>query len=246
MNPSAEARQTLSFRVLAALLHYPDAALQAHAHELHALLREEGLLLVTELEAVEKFTEYLARGDLLELQSAYVETFDRGRARSLYLFEHVYGESRDRGQAMVLLAGRYRQHGFEITARELPDYLPLVLEFLSQVDRDVADELLSEVGELLSLLHAQLTKRDSIYAVLLQPLLRLSGVAADDAEVQARVASEVPDDTPAALDAVWMEAPVTFSPAAGCGDDHSRSPEHAIEWQGRRPAGLPARHRGGQ
>lgn len=215
----------LTLKILAALLHYPGEELQTHGSELIAALAEEDLLQAAECEAVVGFIDRLRASDLLEAQAAYVETFDRGRSRSLYLFEHVHGESRDRGEAMVELLRVYRQAGFDISVSELPDYVPLFLEFLSTLPADHALAWLEETGHLLQMLHARLAGRASPYAVLLEPLVRLAGLDPHDAELSEQVAAEKPDDTRQALDRVWMEAPVTFGPEGGsCGADGSRQP----------------------
>lgn len=205
----------ITLKVFAALLHYPDEALQEHADELEAALDSDGLIRGRRRAALRGFIDRLREDELLELQSEYVETFDRGRLRSLYLYEHVHGESRDRGQAMVELIRLYREHGFEISAAELPDYLPLFLEFLSRLPLQDALGWLEEVGPILQLLHARLAARGSAYAVVLEPLVRLAGLT-PEAAVQEQVAGEAPDDTPEALDRVWMEAPVSFGPGDAC------------------------------
>ncbi|HSH29064.1 MAG TPA: nitrate reductase molybdenum cofactor assembly chaperone [Thiohalobacter sp.] len=224
-----------TLKVIATLLHYPDTALQQHGGPLQETLMKESLLTGAELSAFAAFIEALCEQDLIEVQSRYVETFDRGRARSLYLFEHVHGESRDRGQAMVELSRIYRQHGYVIDTAELPDYLPLYLEFLSTLAPAAALERLAEIGELLQHLHGHLSARHSPYAIVLEPLLRLSGVEADAVGLRERIAAEPPDDTPAALDAVWMESPVTFGGPAphGCGGDHPPRVQR-VEWADRR------------
>lgn len=211
-----------TLKIFAALLHYPDERLQQHADELAVALRAEQLITGTRLQAVEAFIERLRDTDLLDLQAEYVETFDRGRSRSLYLYEHVHGESRDRGPAMVELAQEYRAHGFEIATVELPDYLPLFLEFLASLPLQEALIWLEDVGHVLQLLHARLTRRASRFAVLLEPLVRLAGLAPEEA-VQEQVAREVPDDTPEALDRAWVDAPVTFGQEGGCDSEQPAS-----------------------
>ncbi|MCS4502662.1 Nitrate reductase molybdenum cofactor assembly chaperone NarJ [wastewater metagenome] len=206
--------QTL--KVIAALLHYPDAALQRHVDEILEALDAEALVTGESRRRIGALAAELRDSDLLDVQSRYVETFDRGRARSLYLFEHVHGESRDRGAAMVDLQLAYRAAGFEIAVSELPDYVPLFLEFCASLPDGEALAWLEEVGHLIQLLHARLAERESPYAVLLEPLLAFAAVEADES-VRERVAAEPRDDTPEALDAVWMEAPVTFGPEGGCG-----------------------------
>jgi nitrate reductase delta subunit len=207
-----------TLKILAALLHYPDEALQEHADELSTALRSERLLTGKRCEAVADFIAQMRDTDLLDLQAEYVETFDRGRSRSLYLYEHVHGESRERGPAMVELAQVYRAHGFEIATVELPDYLPLFLEFLASLPLEEALAWLEEIGHVLQLLHARLIERDSRFAVIMEPLVRLAGLAPEDA-VQKQVAQEVPDDTPEALDRAWVDAPVTFGQEGGCDSD---------------------------
>ncbi|HSH43677.1 MAG TPA: nitrate reductase molybdenum cofactor assembly chaperone [Arenicellales bacterium] len=220
-----------TLKVLAALLHYPDEQLQAHADELVAALDAEGLVRGRRRAAIVGFIERLRSDDLLERQAEYVETFDRGRSRSLHLYEHVHGESRDRGQAMVELNRVYREHGFEIAGAELPDYLPLFLEFLSTLPMEDAVGWLEEVGPILQPLHARLAERDSVYTVLVEPLVRLAGLTADES-LREEIAKEAPDDTPEALDRVWMEAPVTFGPEGGC-DMGGQHTEQTIQWHRR-------------
>ncbi|MDE2149467.1 MAG: nitrate reductase molybdenum cofactor assembly chaperone [Gammaproteobacteria bacterium] len=235
-----------AFQILAALLHYPNQALLAALETVRAAVAAETLFQPDEAAAIDAFASALSKADLIDSQARYVDTFDRGRARSLYLFEHVYGESRDRGQAMVELTRIYRQHGLEIAARELPDYLPLYLEFLALLPPAQAVPRLAEIAPLVAHLYAQLTKHNSAYAVLLQPLLRLSGVLANDAGVHAQVAAQAPDDTPAALDAAWIEAPVTFAPATGCGGSGGAASEHTIQWHDRRSTDRPGGGTGGK
>jgi nitrate reductase delta subunit len=228
-----------SFKIIAALLHYPDEALQTHADELIAALDAEGLVTGRAQERIVALIRHLRDGDLLDLQETYVETFDRGRARSLYLFEHVHGESRDRGQAMVDLQQEYQRHGFAIAVSELPDYLPMFLEFLSTRPPEEAAGWLEEVGHLLQLLHARLREHDSSYAVLVEPLVALAGIDIDDAELREQVAAEERDDTPEALDRVWMEAPVTFGPEGGCPSQTGgrRGAAQPVQWGSPRGTG---------
>ena len=140
-----------TLRLLSALVDYPREGLAAHAAELREALAgaevsparraQLGILL-----------ERLLGQDLLASQEAWLGLFDRGRAMSLLLFEHIHGESRDRGQAMVDLVETYRKHGFEIAVRELPDYLPLVLEFLSTRPAEEIHDWLGHVSHILELL----------------------------------------------------------------------------------------------
>ena len=218
-----------TLKVLAALLHYPDERLQQAAGELVEALDGEALLTGSQRAAVVGFIERLRGGELLALQAEYVDTFDRGRARSLHIYEHLHGESRARGQAMVELKRLYQAQGLGIGLPELPDYLPLFLEFLSLQPLEEALGWLEQIGGILQLLHARLAERASPYAALLEPLVRLAGERPGDAGLRDRVARESADDTPAALDRVWRESPVTFGPEYAAPGD--RRPAVApVQW----------------
>ncbi len=154
--------------------------------------------------------DLLCESDLLDMQENYVGIFDKGRAMSLLLFEHVHGESRDRGQAMVDLMEEYRASGLEIDARELPDYLPLFLEYLSTRPWEEVRNWLEDIHHILGLLGERLYQRESLYHMLMDSLLVLSGRTADRQELAKIVASEERDDTPEALDKVWEEEMVKF------------------------------------
>ena len=120
-----------TLKVLSALISYPTVELTAAASELRGVLAVEGLLPKPIRADIEALIDDIAGADLLDAQERYILLFDRTRSLSLHLFEHVHGESRDRGQAMVELLKLYSAHGLELTAKELPDHLPVFLEFLS-------------------------------------------------------------------------------------------------------------------
>lgn len=207
--PAADATPLArTLRGLAVLLGYPDEAVQSHGFEVADAIRAEGALPLESLGAIDALAAALARDDLLDVQAAWVDTFDRGRAAALYLFEHVHGESRDRGQAMVDLQAMYRADGYAQLGRELPDYLPAYLEWLSLRTPALAREGLRDVRALLEPIARTLARRGSPWAAVLLALLRLAG----DADPAATVAAGAADDdrSPAALDAAWAEAPVTF------------------------------------
>ena len=155
---------------------------------------------------------------LLDVQSDYSQLFDRGRATSLLLFEHVHGESRDRGQAMVDLMAQYEQQGLQLDSRELPDHLPLYLEYLAQLPESEAIGGLQDIAPILALLCARLQQRDSRYAVLFDLLVKLANAAIDSDKVAEKIADEARDDTPQALDAVWEEEQVKFFADQNCGE----------------------------
>ncbi len=165
--------QPIVYRALGALLVYPEAELQAAIPELARTLASEPDV----LRGVQPLLAQLAEGDLIELQQAYVQLFDRNPSHSLHLFEHIHGEDRARGQAMVDLIDEYRQHGFEPVADELPDYVPLFLEFLSLCDADEAARLLGDAVHVLAHVAKKLADSGSAYAGVLDALVWLSPVA---------------------------------------------------------------------
>jgi len=211
-----------TYRALAALISYPTEALQAATGEIAAVLAEEGLVPVAQFAAIDALLAELAERDIYDLQERYFALFDRSRTLSLHLFEHVHGESRDRGQAMADLIELYRRHGLEPTASELPDFLPLFLEFISLLTDDEARTLLAEPAGILQSLADRLVKRNSAYAAVFQALAAMAN--APDAIVP-DIEQDNPDDL-AALDDSWEEAAVHFGPGEqtdGCGTDRLRT-----------------------
>ena len=204
-----------TFKVLSALLCYPTADLQAAASEFAEVLEGEGLLPEPARQALAPLIKQIAEGDLYDMQERYVLLFDRTRSLSLHLFEHIHGESRDRGQAMVDLAELYEKNGLAISTRELPDYLPLFLEYLSTQPEDEARELLNQPLHIISALATRLMRRESIYAAALRALEAVALGKPEAALLQELL--EATEDDPndlAALDAIWEEEAVTFGPGA--------------------------------
>jgi len=225
-----------ALKALSGLLSYPREEVRAHIEEIEGVLAVRPELSTDDLATLENFLEWLRTADLLDLQAAFVETFDRSKQVSLYLFEHVYGESRDRGPAMVELRGAYRENGLEMDSRELPDFLPLFLEFCAERDEAAAREWLQETGPILQQVHVRLRERESPFAVPFRVLLRVLGLDPEPEELTEATSKEVRDDTREALDRTWMEAPVTFGPdqpATDCGATR-QEPEQPIQWVERR------------
>lgn len=208
----------IELMVISRLLEYPDAALWQHQQELVEALQSSSHLTEAQSKGVIDFLQQLTAQDLLDAQASYSELFDRGRATSLLLFEHVHGESRDRGQAMVDLLDQYARHGLELDSRELPDHLPLYLEYLAQLPAAEAMGGLQDIAPILALLSARLEQRESHYAALFAPLIALANTAIDQQKVADKIAEEARDDTPQALDAVWEEEQVKFFAEQGCGE----------------------------
>jgi nitrate reductase delta subunit len=199
-------------KVISLLLDYPDERLQGGFQDLVAAISGSREISPQQRSELLELLELLVNDDLMDAQERYTELFDRGRALSLLLFEHVHGESRDRGQAMVDLMAQYEVAGFAIGVRELPDYIPLYLEYLAFGEGLDAREGLADVAHLLALLAARLVERQSPYAACFRALLQIAGEQPDAAvaEVRNQVASEQRDDSLEALDTIWEEEAVDF------------------------------------
>jgi len=196
--------QTL--RALAALLAYPSAELQAHVAELREALAGQRSRLEPLLHRIET-------QDLLDLQAAYSELFDRSRSLSLHLFEHVHGDGRERGQAMIDLGKQYMESGFFLEASELPDFVPVFLEYASCLPPDEARETLGQPVHVFAALAERLGKRESDYAGIFNALVALAGVRPDAAAL-AEIDENTPAEDPARIDEEWEEAPISFSAGA--------------------------------
>ena len=208
-NPPSTATKTL--RVLARLLGYPDAALRGHFAEMRDALHAEGALSAPRLAELDALVATLERRAVLDVEGDYVELFDRGRATSLHLFEHVHGDSRDRGPAMIDLAQTYEKAGLYLAEGELPDFLPVVLEFTSTQPPREARAFLAEMAHIFNAIFAALEQRGSAYASVLGALLELAGEKAQPVQI----AAEEP------IDAIWEE-PVVFD---GCSSKGQARPD---------------------
>ncbi|SDR59361.1 respiratory nitrate reductase chaperone NarJ [Rhizobiales bacterium GAS113] len=189
-------------RAFSALLSYPRDELMQALPELAGVVRTSPLVAPRERRGLLALIDELAQGELLEMEERYVELFDRGRATSLNLFEHLHGEGRERGDAMVELKRHYERAGFELSTRELPDYLPVVLEYLSCRDLAETKDMLSDCAHILKKLGTALLARRSTYAAVPQALLVIAGEEIVDA-------ASVPAtrEKPEALDREWFEEP---------------------------------------
>lgn len=207
-----------SYRALALLLSYPTEATRALLPTAAEVLRNERRIPPPIRRALVKLAEEVCSGDLYEMQERFVWLFDRTRSLSLNLYEHVHGESRDRGQAMVALLELYRSKGLELSANELPDHLPVFLEFLSTLPEVEASSLLGEASHVLQAIGERLHKRQSPYRAVFGALTALAADPAD-AEALASLMAE-PDDNPddlETMDRLWAETAVSFGPSdVGC------------------------------
>jgi len=206
-------------KVISLLLSYPSQELIDDRAALEQVVLEDPVLGEEAKQQLLDFIAQLLSRYYLDAQEDYISTFDRGRYTSLLLFEHVHGESRDRGQAMVEMINVYKENGYELSARELPDFIPLFLEFLSCCEPAMAVEWLDEVNHILALLEQRLSQRDSPYAVLFTVLLSLVTPVDNRSDIVKQVAAEERDDTMEAIDKVWEEEVVRFGAdvaAGGC------------------------------
>jgi nitrate reductase delta subunit len=194
MNITAHQRTS---RVLAAMLSYPGSELRAAAGELAVSLREEAALPAARITELETLLRQLGSIDPYEVEARYVETFDRGRSTSLHLFEHVHGDSRERGSALVDLLQTYERAGLHLAPGELPDHLAVVLEFASTQPSALAREFLGETAHILNAIFSALRARESVYASVIAAVLELVG--------QGMQAVPVPEDPK--LDEAWVEPP---------------------------------------
>lgn len=203
----------MTYRALSRLLSYPEAQLQAEAKLCVDVARGEGLVPERLVNALGKLAGYIEGGELYDVQAAYVDLFDRTRSVSLHLYEHVHGEGRERGPAMVGLVELYRAHGLEMDVSDLPDYLPVFLEFLSILPDTEAASLIGEAAHVLAAIEERLKKRQSLYRAVFGALLAISDRPADRLAVADLLSVE--DDDPNDLDAIdkaWEEEAVTFGP----------------------------------
>lgn len=216
-------------KLSALMLDYPRVELREESLALHALIRTCDLP-EAQRDGLAVLLNELCKGDILDVQARYDGLFERGRSVSLLLFEHVHGESRDRGQAMVDLMERYTQAGLVIDVNELPDYLPLYLEFLALQDAEAARTGLAEVAHILALIALRLEERGSSYAAVFHSLLSLSGEQPDLGALKRDREQEVRDDSLEAIDKAWEETPVSFTePAVGCPSTSARRISSAAE-----------------
>jgi len=214
------------YRVLSALLSYPDSELVAALPELQAALDARQRAQLAPL-----FALLGGSDDLIGLQEQYVATFDRRPAHSLHLFEHIHGESRDRGQAMVDLREEYLRHGLLLDTSELPDYVPLFLEFLGQIAPADAAALLGDAIHVLARIGGKLAGNGSPYAGVFGVLRTLTDT--------------VPQPLPEPPEGEMEETMVTFGPEADGTEPALRAraqaaqPVHFYETDPRRAQAAP-------
>jgi nitrate reductase molybdenum cofactor assembly chaperone NarJ/NarW len=205
---------TYTLRALARLLSYPDAELRSQLPALLEVLHGERALTFGRLAEIDTLIDRLRATRALEAEAQYVELFDRGRRTALHLFEHVHGDSRDRGPAMVDLIKTYEQAGLVVAGGELPDHLCVLLEYASTQPREEARSLLREVAHILQNLFSGLLAQRSAYASAIGALLDIAGEKA--------VPVRLPEEQP--LDEAWAE-PEAFGGCSTAGQARPGAPQ---------------------
>ncbi len=230
-----------TLKALSLVLSYPTRELQEAMPEIGGVLAADSRLTTAARRALRPLVEALGAQDIYALEERYVALFDRSRTLSLNLFEHVHGESRDRGGAMVSLMETYREAGFEPATSELPDHLPVLLEFLSTRPFAEAREMLADAAHIVEALNARLDRRESPYAAVFAALLQLAGVQADrEAVAELLEQPEVDPDDLQALDEIWEETEVRFGPDPNAGCPQVRDMLGRMDEPARRPGGVAA------
>jgi nitrate reductase molybdenum cofactor assembly chaperone NarJ/NarW len=207
-----------TLKALSLILSYPTLELQSAMPEIGGVLASDTRLTAAARRALRPIVRELSEKDIYALQEAYVSLFDRSRTLSLNLFEHVHGESRDRGGAMVSLVETYREAGFDPVSSELPDHLPVLLEYMAMRPFADAKDILCDAAHIFEVLSTRLTRRESSYGAVFQALLQLSDQKVDKQAVAALL--EQPEDDPddlEALDKIWEESEVLFGPDPNSG-----------------------------
>lgn len=206
-----------TLKALAFLMAYPSADTQMAGGEIADVLKAEGWLPAATVQGIEKFMAECAAADIYDLQEDYVGLFDRTPSLCLHLFEHVHGDSRDRGQALVELDMLYRERGLENNSEHTPDYLPLFLEYLSTLPPDEARENLDGAIDVIAVLGERLKKRESGYAILFDALQEAAARKPDPKKLQSALAFNAGHEpTQDEMDEAW-EQQFAF---AGAKDDN--------------------------
>ena len=201
---------TYTLRVMAHLLRYPGPEFRAHIPEMQQALKDEAALAPMRLAELNALLKHLAQHPAVEVEADYVELFDRGRSTALHLFEHVHGDSRDRGPAMIDLIQTYEKGGVYLGDEELPDHMPVLLEFASTQPAAQAREFLGEIAHIVRTIFSALQAKQSPYASVLAAVLELAGEKAETVAL-------APEP---AMDDAWAEPPVF----GGCSTEGQAKP----------------------
>lgn len=204
-----------TYKIISLLLTYPNQEIYDFLPEVTLELKEEQLLNPEEIMGIESFIDFFGSKPLNSWQEFYVQLFDYSRSVSLYLFEHVHGDSKDRGQAMVDLIDSYAEKGLVLNRSELPDYLPVFLEFLALQTQPKAGEYLADIIDIVGFVYKKLEEKDNPYKYLLSALVQLSDRKPTPDRIE-KMELNMPE---ASLDEAYLEKPVTFgneNPCVNC------------------------------
>jgi nitrate reductase delta subunit len=201
-----------TYRILSLLMTYPNEEIYAFLPQVKATLEEEDVLNAKVISGIDTFVDFFSRRPLTFWQEFYVQLFDYSRSVSLYLFEHVHGDSKDRGQAMVDLIELYKENGLQISQSELPDFLPVFLEFLALQTSSKASEYLTEIIDIVGFIHRKLEEKNNPYQYLLAAIITLSAKQPAEARIQQMV-TNMPEIS---IDEAYEEKPVTFASDNPC------------------------------
>lgn len=201
-----------AYKILSLLLSYPSEELQQFLRDAEDELKREALLKEEILKEISVFVQHFQKMDIIDWQAHYVQLFDNSRSASLYIFEHLKGDSKDRGQAMVDMTGFYREQGLDLSQNELPDYVPVFLEFLSTLDQRKAAEYLSIPINIIQRVYIALSDSNNPYKYILNAVISLSEKAPDHEAVQKMIKAQKPMD----FDKEYAEAPVIFGSDNAC------------------------------
>ena len=207
-----ECNMLKTYKILSLLLSYPDAELQGFLREAETELKGEALLPSEKIDGIVRFVSHFSKMDLTNWQAEYVQLFDYSRSASLHLFEHIKGGSKDRGQAMVDMLEFYRENGMELSCNELPDYIPVFLEFLSGLESPKAAGLLAEPVHIIDRVYLALKEKDNPYQHVFSAVISLSAKQPDKKTTEQVIQNEKPLD----LDAEYEEEPVEFGGNNSC------------------------------
>lgn len=170
-----------TYKIFSTLLSYPNDELKNSINSTQEILKNEKILSDSSLKSMDEFIFYIKKNNLLFLQESYVSIFDRQKHFSLYLFEHIHGDSKERGMAMIDLNDLYKKSNFEILKQnELPDFIPVFLEYLSLISKEQASLLLGEIINIITTLRIRLNVIKSPYYIIFSILESLSNIKPDE------------------------------------------------------------------
>lgn len=152
------------YKAMSLLLEYPTQELHANLDDMAKAVSQETDMQDEERAAVLDLIAFMRQSDPIELQAEYVKTFDLVAEHSLHLTHHLFGDDKNRGPALIDLTEMYKEYGLDQATNELPDYLPLVLEFASQLEDSEARVFLADTAKILKVLADNLDKVSSPWA----------------------------------------------------------------------------------